>query len=265
MYESRAIKIFPLQDKNARIYLEYRYIGKYCHPACCATFTVPRIFRWIPWNLSSCFPSFPLYFFFASRKTVKGVYLDPSDAAFPRRCPDKPSRIVSTFQARDVIPILGRCVCQSKHFRNFIRCAFNYPWSCVRVSRMKGPEWNIDTLYVSRVERFNAPLMGTVLYIYIYTERIREEWEFECLIERFRRAKCYINIYIFGNWNIFSRNYIREFLTTSTNECFTVHSRNIIGSEARRVFQIFQQPEIDGMLINSLRSRPFYFDFSVNF
>lgn len=263
MYESRAIKIFPLQDKNARIYLEYRYIGKYCHPACCATFTVPRIFRWIPWNLSSCFPSFPLYFFFASRKTVKGVYLDPSDAAFPRRCPDKPSRIVSTFQARDVIPILGRCVCQSKHFRNFIRCAFNYPWSCVRVSRMKGPEWNIDTLYVSRVERFNAPLMGTALYI--YTERTREEWEFECLIERFRRAKCYINIYIFGNWNIFSRNYIREFLTTSTNECFTVHSRNIIGSEARRVFQIFQQPEIDGMLINSLRSRPFYFDFSVNF
>lgn len=263
MYESRAIKIFPLQDKNARIYLEYRYIGKYCHPACCATFTVPRIFQWIPWNLSSCFPSFPLYFFFASRKTVKGVYLDPSDAAFPRRCPDKPSRIVSTFQARDVIPILGRCVCQSKHFRNFIRCAFNYPWSCVRVSRMKGPEWNIDTLYVSRVERFNAPLMDTALYI--YTERTREEWEFECLIERFRRAKCYINIYIFGNWNIFSRNYIREFLTTSTNECFTVHSRNIIGSEARRVFQIFQQPEIDGMLINSLRSRPFYFDFSVNF
>lgn len=211
------------------------------------------------------FSFFSFVFFFASRKTVKGVYLDPSDAAFPRRCPDKPSRIVSTFQARDVIPILGRCVCQSKHFRNFIRCAFNYPWSCVRVSRMKGPEWNIDTLYVSRVERFNAPLMGIALYIYIYTERTREEWEFECLIERFRRAKCYINIYIFGNWNIFSRNYIREFLTTSTNECFTVHSRNIIGSEARRVFQIFQQPEIDGMLINSLRSRPFYFDFSVNF
>lgn len=134
---------------------------------------------------------------FFRRKTVKGVYLDPSDAAFPRRCPDKPSRIVSTFQARDVIPILGRCVCQSKHFRNFIRCAFNYPWSCVRVSRMKGPEWNIDTLYVSRVERFNAPLMGTALYIYIYGENTRRVrvWMFNWTISKSKMLHKYIYLW----------------------------------------------------------------------
>lgn len=144
IYESlaRAIKIL-LQlfkanpNENARIYLEYRCIGKYCHPACCATFTVPRIFRWIPWNLSSRF----LSFLFFSFRIAHGGKLSKGCIHPMLRFPvDKPSRnridISSPWRNPDT---LGRCVCQSKHFRNFIRCAFNYPWSwswsCVCVFR----------------------------------------------------------------------------------------------------------------------------------
>lgn len=171
------------------------YIGKYCHPPRCATFTN---FPTDTFRFAVFFRFFSFFFRVAPRKAVKEAYLDPSDGekygyvAFPRRCPDKPSRVVSTFQARDVIPILGRCVCQSKHFRNFVRCAFNYPWSW-SVCEDERPRILIRCT-ASRVERFNAPLMGVKLYIYIWG-RVRV-WMFNWTISKSKILRKYIYMYL---------------------------------------------------------------------
>lgn len=239
IYESlaRAIKIllqlFKVNpNENARIYLEYRCIGKYCHPACCATFTVPRIFRWIPWNLSSRFLSFLFFSFRIAHggKLSKGC-IHPT-LRFPVGVPINRREIVSTFQARDVIPIhsdvafarVSTFVTSSDAPLIIRDLGPDLVCACFEDERPRTEYW-----YAS--ERFNASLMDTAIYIYIYRRRTREE--FECLIERFRRAKCYINIYISLEIEIYFLEIIWIFndFQSSTNECF-IHSRNIIGSEA---------------------------------
>lgn len=174
IYESlaRAIKIL-LQlfkanpNENARIYLEYRCIGKYCHPACCATFTVPRIFRWIPWNLSSRFLSFLLFSFRIAHggKLSKGC-IHPT-LRFPVGVPINRREIVSTFQARDVIPIHSDVAfarvstfVTSSDAPLIIRDLGPYVCACFEDERPRTEYW-----YAS--ERFNASLMDTAIYIYL--------------------------------------------------------------------------------------------------
>lgn len=152
------------------------------------------------------FSLFSFLFFSHGGKLSKGC-IHPT-LRFPVGVPINRREIVSTFQARDVIPIHSDVAfarvstfVTSSDAPLIIRDLGPYVCACFEDERPRTEYW-----YAS--ERFNASLMDTAIYIYIYRRRTREE--FECLIERFRRAKCYINIYIyiFGNWNIFSRNYM---------------------------------------------------------
>lgn len=175
------------------------------------------------------FSLFSFLFFSHGGKLSKGC-IHPT-LRFPVGVPINRREIVSTFQARDVIPIHSDVAfarvstfVTSSDAPLIIRDLGPYVCACFEDERPRTEYW-----YAS--ERFNASLMDTAIYIYIYRRRTREE--FECLIERFRRAKCYINIYISLEIEIYFLEIIWIFndFQSSTNECF-IHSRNIIGSEA---------------------------------